>query len=83
MISMTENFTKNQLLTAIYDETDSCSQYKMKKSLLEDKELAAEYRLLKSTVSTLENNLLEPKTSTVKNILQYSKQKENSEVVSL
>lgn len=80
---MTENFTKNHLLTAIYDETDSCSQYKMKKSLLEDKELAAEYRMLKSTVSTLENNLLKPKTSTVKNILQYSKQKENSEVVSL
>ena len=79
---MTENFTKNQLLTAIYDETDNCTQYKMKQRLLEDKELGAEYRLLKSTVSILENNLLEPKTSTVNNILQYSKQKENSEVVS-
>jgi predicted transcriptional regulator len=54
----------------------------MKQSLLEDKELGAEYRLLKSTISILENNLLEPKASTVKNILQYSKQKENSEVVS-
>jgi predicted transcriptional regulator len=82
MISMTENFTKNELLTAIYDETDNCTQYKMKQSLLEDKELGAEYRLLKSTISILENNLLEPKASTVKNILQYSKQKENSEVVS-
>lgn len=79
---MTENFTQEQLLTAIYDETDTCSQYKMKQSLLEDKELAAEYRLLKSTVSILENNLLEPKASSVKNILQYSKQKENSEVAS-
>lgn len=79
---MTENFTQEQLLTAIYDETDTCSQIKMKQSLLEDKELAAEYRLLKSTISILENNLLEPKASAVKNILAYSKQKENSEVAS-
>lgn len=79
---MTENFTQEQLLTAIYDETDNCTQFKMKQSLLEDKELAAEYRLLKSTISILENNLLEPKASAVKNILAYSKQKENSEVVS-
>jgi hypothetical protein len=79
---MTENFTQEQLLTAIYDETDNCTQFKMKQSLLEDKELAAEYRLLKSTISILENNLLEPKASAVKNILAYSKQKENSEVAS-
>jgi hypothetical protein len=79
---MTENFTQEQLLTAIYDETDNCTQFKMKQSLLDDKELAAEYRLLKSTISILENNLLEPKASAVKNILAYSKQKENSEVAS-
>ena len=79
---MTENFTQEQLLTAIYDETDNCTQFKMKQSLLEDKELAAEYRLLKSTISILEKNLLEPKASAVKNILAYSKQKENSEVAS-
>lgn len=79
---MNQTFTQNDLLTLIYDEKDDCSNIKVKKELVTNPTLAAEYRELKQVVSILDNNLLEPKSNTVQTILKHSKNSVKKEVFS-
>lgn len=81
-INMNQTFTQNDLLTLLYDENDSCTNIKVKKELITNAALAAEYRELKQTTSVLDNNLLSPKSNSVQSILNYSRKSIKKEVFS-
>ena len=70
---MQETFTHNHLLQSIYNELDTCDDFKLKTEITQNPILAEEFRELKKSVSILNSNELSPKTSTVEAILQKSK----------
>jgi len=73
---MKETSTHNHLLQSIYNELDTCEDYKLKNEILTNATLAEEFRELKKSVSLLNSAELSPKTSTVEAILRKSKRTE-------
>ena len=74
---MNQTFTHNDLLNLIYGEiNDCCTEIAIKKELLQNESLAADYRELKKSVSLLNANELSPKPSTIAAILERSKEKQ-------
>jgi len=69
---MIQTYTSNDLLTLIYGETDTCGSFKIKQEILQNPELAKEYRELRSTKSILESHHLSPKKATISRILELS-----------
>jgi len=73
---MQETFTHHHILESIYDEITCCESIKLKEEILKNPNLAEEYRVLKQSKAFLDQNLLSPSPSSVRNILEMSKRKE-------
>lgn len=69
---MIQTYTSNDLLTLIYGETDTCGSFKIKQEILQNPELAKEYRELRSTKSALDSHQMSPNKATISNILKMS-----------
>jgi len=75
---MQQTYSSNDLLQLIYDEyNDCCTDYHIRKELLSNERLAAEYRELKAAISLLKSHEIAPKSSSIETILSMSKSNEN------
>jgi len=69
-----QKFTPNDLIRFIYKETSASETLAIMDALVEDQELAAAYEDLTKGFSQLPKVTFAPKTDSISNILNYSKQ---------
>jgi hypothetical protein len=70
---MIKLFTQNDLIKFLYHETSAEETKEISKALMCDSELQAMYNELKSVVGELDRDQMEPPSSSILNILAYSK----------
>jgi len=70
---MTKVFTQNDLIKFLYHETSEEESREINRALLCDSELQALFNELKAMIAQLDDAQMEPSTSTVLNILSYSR----------
>jgi hypothetical protein len=70
---MIKIFTQNDLIKFLYHETSEEESREISKALKCDSELEALYNELKVTIEQLDSARMEPSSSTVLNILNYSR----------
>ena len=70
---MIKVFTQNDLIKFLYHETSEEESREINKALKCDSELLALYNELKATIEQLDQTHLEPSSSTILNILNYSR----------
>ena len=70
---MIKLFTQNDLIKFLYHETSEEETKEINKALMCDAELQAMYSDLKTSMEELDRDHMEPPSSTLLNILAYSK----------
>ncbi|MFM7485402.1 MAG: hypothetical protein ACKO13_00640 [Cytophagales bacterium] len=70
---MIKIFTQNDLIRLLYQETSEEETKEIKKALLCDSELQAQYNELKVSIDALSEVQLQPSFASVLNILSYSR----------
>lgn len=70
---MIKTFTQNDLIRLLYHETSEEETREINKALLCDGELQAQYAQLKASKEALNEVQLKPSSSSVLNILSYSR----------
>jgi hypothetical protein len=70
---MIKTFTQNDLIRLLYHETSEEETREINKALLCDGELQAQYAQLKASKEALHEVQLQPSSSSVLNILSYSR----------
>lgn len=69
---MKQNFTKNDLVKYIYNETSNTETKAITKAVTKDVELNEEYELLMKSYHQLPKAKFEPSVATIQSILSYS-----------
>lgn len=72
---MIKLFTQNDLIKFLYHETSEEETKEISKALMCDAELQLMYQELKALVGDLDRDHMEPSSSSVLNILAYSRSK--------
>ena len=70
---MIKLFTQNDLIKFLYHETSVEETKEINKALMCDSELQAMYNELKTVIGELDRDHMQPSSSTILNILSYSK----------
>ena len=71
---MTQNFTHEDLLRFIYKETSPDEATAVKRAILANTELAAEYQGMLTVKENLDTQFLEPSQTSINIILQHAMQ---------
>lgn len=70
---MNKVFTQEDLLKYVYNECSETEKFIIEEALVFDTELKSELEEIRNTVDILEMPKLEPKRSTIDNVLNFSK----------
>lgn len=74
---MIKTFTQNDLMRYLYRETTEKEEQEITKALLADNELRELYQSMSALKAELDKTPLEPSSSTVLNILSYSRSEQH------
>ncbi len=72
---MIKLFTQNDLIKFLYHETSEEETKEINKALMCDAELQVMYNDLKASIEELDHDQMEPSSSSILNILAYSRSK--------
>lgn len=76
---MIKTFTQNDLMRYLYHETTEKEQQEISKALLADNTLRELYQSMSAMKTEMDKAQLEPASSTVLNILSYSRNEQHHE----
>lgn len=74
---MIKTFTQNDLMRYLYHETTEKEEREISKALLADNELRELYQSMSAMKTEMDKAHLEPSSSTVLNILSYSRNEQH------